>query len=150
MLSVKEVLYNYCRQYVATQKAAIQKTINDAQDAANEDTKSSAGDKYETGREMMQQEINLNMVRLNEVNKMSELLDLINPKLETEAVVPGSLVKTDHGTYYIAISIGKTKVEDGEYYIISAASPIGAQLKGLKTGDSFSFNGKQYEIKEVM
>lgn len=147
---IKEVLYTYCRKYIATHKAAIQKTINDAQDAANEDTKSSAGDKYETGREMMQQEINLNTARLNEVNKMSELLDLINPKLEMETVVPGSLVVTNNGSYYIAISIGKTKVEGKEYYIISAASPIGAQLKGLKKGDSFNFNGKKYEIKSVM
>lgn len=148
-MSIKEQLYNYCRQYVNAQKTAIQKVINDAQEAANEDTKSSAGDKYETGREMMQQEINLNMARLNEATKMSEVLDLIDPRQNTETVVPGSLVATSQGTYYIAISIGKTKLDNKDYYIISAASPIGTQLKGLKKGDSFSFNSRQYTVKDV-
>jgi transcription elongation GreA/GreB family factor len=148
-MSIKEQLYNYCRQYVETQRTAIQKVIDDAQEAANEDTKSSAGDKYETGREMMQQEINLNMARLNEANRMSEVLDLIDPRLHTETVVPGSLVATSQGTYYIAISIGKTKLDNNDYYIISAASPIGTQLKGLKKGDSFSFNSRQYTVKDV-
>lgn len=36
--------------------------------ASSNDTKSSMGDKYETGREMLQQEINKLQTQLNEVN----------------------------------------------------------------------------------
>ncbi|MBS1687485.1 MAG: 3-oxoacyl-ACP synthase [Bacteroidetes bacterium] len=149
MSSIKEELYNYCLHHIEEQTAAIQEKINDARDAASEDTKSSAGDKYETGREMMQQEVELNMTRLNEVKKMGELLSHIDPLLNNDIVVPGSIVKTNHGNYYIAISIGKTMLDGKVYYIISAASPIGALLKGRKKGDSFSFNAKEYVIKAV-
>lgn len=149
MSSIKEELYNYCLHHIEEQRAAIQQKINDARDAASEDTKSSAGDKYETGREMMQQQVELNMTRLNEVKKLRETMDHIDPLLKNDIVVPGSMVKTNHGNYYIAISIGKTILDGKTYYIISVASPIGSLLKGRKKGDSFSFNAKEYVIKAV-
>jgi len=149
MSSIKEELYNYCLHHIEEQAAAIQQKINDARDAASEDTKSSAGDKYETGREMIQQEIDLNMTRLNEVKKLREIMDHIDPLLKNDIAVPGSIVKTNHGNYYIATSIGKTILDGKIYYIISVASPIGSLLKGCKKGDSFSFNAKEYVIKAV-
>ena len=49
--------------------------------ASNNDTKSSMGDKYETGREMLQQEINNLQVQLNEVLKQQDFLKTSFDKL---------------------------------------------------------------------
>ena len=60
MNGIKQELYKQCKNYVSNCIDTAQKAIDDAVESANDDTKSSAGDKYETGREMMQQEIDRN------------------------------------------------------------------------------------------
>ena len=149
MLNLKQELYALCTDYINNKEADIRKVIDEAREAANNETKSSAGDKYETGRETMQQEIDLNLTRLNELKKLKVALDRILPDQKSGTVVPGSAVFTNNGNYYIAISAGVLKVGGLEFYAVSAASPIGNALTGKKVGDSFSWNGKQYTVAEV-
>ena len=118
-------------------------------DAANNETKSSAGDKYETGRETMQQEIDLNITRLNELGKLKQVLDRIIPDRTGSTVMPGSVVRTNTANYYIAIGAGKLAVEGSMYYAISAESPIGEKLAGQRAGYTFELNGKQQVIESV-
>jgi hypothetical protein len=70
MSSIKQTLHHLCIAYVQTRMQAAQNAFNDAEQASNDDTKSSAGDKYETGRAMMQQEKDRNTIQLNEANKL--------------------------------------------------------------------------------
>jgi transcription elongation GreA/GreB family factor len=150
MSALKEQLYHLCREYIKKREAEIKKVIADARDAASQDTKSSAGDKFETGREVMQQEIDLNLARLNELNKLKPVLEKIIPGQKSEAALPGSVVFTNNGNYYIAISAGLLKVDGASYYAISAASPVGAKLSGKKAGDEFVMNDKQFVIEQVI
>jgi hypothetical protein len=77
MTAIKEQLYQLCGEYINNREAEIKKVIAEAQDAAANETKSSAGDKYETGREVMQQEIDLNLGRLNELKKLRTVMEQI-------------------------------------------------------------------------
>jgi len=147
---LKQLLYKLCKEYIANGIAATQQAIADAREAANDDTKSSAGDKYETAREMMQQQIDLNIAHLNELQKLKASLELTDPAHHSETIQPGSIVHTNQGKYYIAISIGKLATNDTIYYAISASAPLGIQLMGHKAGDTFSFNGKGFTIEEVL
>jgi hypothetical protein len=70
MTNLKKDLYTLCVNYAKTRIETAKQAIDDAQQSANEETKSSAGDKYETGREMMQQETDRNQAQLNEANKL--------------------------------------------------------------------------------
>src|SRR6476646_5372230 len=79
--------------------------------ASNNDTKSSMGDKYETGREMLQQEINNLQRQLNETLNQQAILQKITSD-PSEKVQNGALVKTDKGLFYIAASIGEIIVEN--------------------------------------
>jgi len=117
---LKQQLYILCRQYITNHEAEIKKAIAEIRDAASNETKSSAGDKYETGRETMQQEIDLNISRLNELNKLKQSLERIIPEQTGNTVMAGSIVTTNNGSYYIAIGAGKLKVNDVTYYAISA------------------------------
>lgn len=128
---------------------AAQFAINEAQKASQDDTKSSAGDKYETGREMMQQETDRNMAQLNEANKLKVALNKINTNAVGDNVDAGSLVVTDNGTFYIAISAGVLTVNNEKYFAVSPASPIGLMLKGQKKGSEFKLNDKIYQVKQV-
>jgi len=149
MSEIKQKLYNACLAYVQNSIDAAQQGINEARQAAKDDTKSSAGDKYETGREMAQQESNRNMAQLHAANKLKVQLNLV-PVSASQVVENGSVVITNAGSFYIAVSAGSLIVDGQSYFAISLTSPVGQKMKGLKPGDGFSLNGKNYTIKQVI
>ncbi len=149
MSKLKERLYLLCVGYIINRESEIKHAISDAQEAANNDSRSSAGDKFETGREIMQQEVELNLNRLAELNKLKQTLERIIPAQMSITVQPGSLVYTNNGIYYITISAGQLKVDGKTYYAISAASPIGEKMIGQNPGYQFVLNGKKYIIESV-
>ena len=150
MTNLKRDLYALCVNYVKARIETAKQAIADAQQSADEETKSSAGDKYETGREMMQQETDRNQAQLNEANKLLIALNQINVDSSSLSAIPGSLVITDNGKFYLAISAGALNLNGEAYFAVSSASPIGGKLLGRKIGDEFSLNGKNYKVKEVI
>lgn len=126
-----------------------EEAIREAQASANEETKSSAGDKYETGRAMMQLEIEKNSIQLQEALKLQRILDTINPEKKSVVAEPGSLVKTDQNYFYIAVSIGQVVIGGLSIFVVSADSPIGMRLKGLKQGQVMTFNSKTFNVEEI-
>lgn len=150
MIAIKQQLYNLCVAYVQNRMQEAEDAFRAAEQASNDDTKSSAGDKYETGRAMMQQEKDRNTIQLNEANKLMVALNLIGTKTTSATVETGSLVITNNGSFYLAISAGILQIDSVNYFAVSPASPIGVKLKGLKTGDGFELNGKQYLIQNIL
>jgi predicted Zn-dependent protease len=150
MGNIKQVLYNQCVAYVQSRMAAAEQAFKAAEQASNDDTKSSAGDKYETGRAMMQQEKDRNTIQLNEANKLMVALNSISTKGNSNIIETGSLVLTDSGKFYIAISAGTLTIDKESYFAVSAAAPICMQMIGRKAGDEFEVNGKKYKVEEVI
>jgi transcription elongation GreA/GreB family factor len=146
---LKSKLYTICLEYILLRIHNAEALITDAREAAGNETKSSAGDKYETAREMMQQEVDMNLRRVAEAKGQLQLLEQIDPLKTTTTVMPGSLVSTNHGNYYIAISASKLAIDGNSYMAISISSPIGLAMRGLKTGDSFRFNNRDYMIENL-
>ena len=149
MNDLKKELYNLCVSYVKNRIDTTMFAIKSAQQAANDETKSSAGDKYETGRAMMQQEINSNQAQLNEANKLLVALNHISSNTISKTADAGSLVITNNGKFYIAISAGTLMVNGEAFFAVSPASPIGLKLKGKKAGSEFDLNGKIYRVEMV-
>ena len=150
MSSLREQLHKLCKEYIDSGLTAATEAIENAREASRNETKSSAGDKYETAREMMQQDINLNNLRIAEMKKLSALLDMISHQQPTGSVQAGSVVRTSQGNYYTGISIGKLKVDDVIYFTLSLSAPLGVRLAGKKAGEQFIFNGKEFVIQEVL
>jgi transcription elongation GreA/GreB family factor len=146
---IKETLHNLCVTYVQKRMDAAKHAFKAAEQASNGDTKSSAGDKYETGRAMMQQEKDNNTAQINEANKLLIALNHISAKGKSAEAETGSLVITDNGKFYIAISAGALNIDGETYFAVSPGSPIGLKLKGKKPGEAFDLNGKVYKIEEV-
>jgi hypothetical protein len=116
--------------------------------ASNNDTKSSMGDKYETGREMLQQEINNLQRQLNEAMNQQAVLQKINTDACTK-VQNGALVKTDRGLFYISASVGEIICDNQKIMTVSAESPLSKAMLGLSKGQSFSLNNSSQIIKDL-
>ena len=147
---IKFQLYAKCVDYVDQRLSHIQSAIDAAGDSGNDETKSSAGDKHETGRAMMQLEQEKNAKQLIETLELKKLLDRVNPGQKSKIVALGSLVITNKEKFYISISAGKIMIADEIYFALSPTSPIGAKLNGLRANQEISFNGTLYSIKDIL
>jgi transcription elongation GreA/GreB family factor len=148
-MTLKSTLYAHCQSYVQDRLTAIQAAIDAAQESANSETKSSAGDKYETGRAMAQNERDRNLVQLAEARKLQAELLRIDPTRPCDSVHPGALVHTSLGRFFISISAGQLTVEGADYFAVSAAAPVALALSGKRAGEQALFNGKTIQIELV-
>ncbi len=97
------------------------------------ETKSSAGDKYETGRSMMQLEQAKNRSFLLEAQQVKEELLKIETKSTSDKVRIGSPVETNKGNYYISVGISKVKLEGKLYYCYAVSR--GHEADAERSGD---------------
>lgn len=121
-----------------------------AQEAANSEEKSSAGDKYETGRAMAQLERDRHAHLLAEAMKLSQDLARLTIDKTYDTVQPGSLVTTNRGAFFVSISAGKLMLDGSDYFAVSPASPIATALSGRKAGDVVMFNKLTYQLLSVI
>lgn len=147
--ALKIASYDYCGQYVADRLARIQAQIRELESALSSETKSSAGDKHETGRAMIQLEREKLGQQLAELEKIQHLFSKIPKNNSSLSVRLGSLVVTDSLIYYISISAGEFKSKSKSVYCISASTPIGKLIFSKVVGDSFSFNSKVIRILSI-
>ena len=143
-------LHQRCLTLAEERIASLQHILKEAQQAANNETKSSAGDKHETGRAMAQLETEKLTAQLSEALNIKQNLTQINPTNTNNTVVLGSIVYSNNGNFYIAASIGKVTIENEVFFAISPASPIGKLLLTKKEKESFSLNGNAYTILAVI
>ena len=116
--------------------------------ASSNDTKSSMGDKYETGREMLQQEINNIQRQLNETLNQQSFLQKLNTEACTK-VQNGALVKTDKGFFYISVSAGEIVFENKKIMTISNESPLAKAMFGKKVKENFIINNTTQTIEKI-
>lgn len=120
-----------------------------AQQAANEESKSSVGDKYETGRAMMQIERDKAAQQLEEAIKLKNILDQLSIEPHTDKIALGSLVITNTKKIFVSIGIGKLTLEGEDFLVVAPTSPLGQALMGLKRKDQLTFNKEQITILEI-
>ncbi|WP_103069613.1 3-oxoacyl-ACP synthase [Aquimarina sediminis] len=145
---IKKELLIQCQNYVDQRLKRIQHTISDIQESLTSETKSSAGDKHETGRAMLQLEREKAGKQLAEIQKLQEVLSKISIT-HSNHIRLGSLISTSQANYFISISVGKLIVEKDSFFAVAANSPIGKLLLGKTVGSNFSFNNNQITIKKI-
>ena len=138
-MAIKQHLYNHCLKFVNTRFQTIQKTINEIQESLTSETKSSAGNKHETGRAMLQLEREKAGNQLAEVQKTKAMLSKIDVEKSSDVIGLGSVAYTTQANYFIAISAGELQVNDEAFYAISPSTPIGQLLLGKRSNDIIVF-----------
>jgi len=145
MKSTKSEIHLKLRSQLEKSVEEARKEYALAKESRDSDTKSSAGDKFETGREMMQREMDKLSAQvdntLNSIAKLDRIADLPASSIISE----GSLVETDQETYYVSIGYGKLDT----VFAISIESPLGLELKGKRVGDRIEMRGRNITIKHI-
>lgn len=143
----KSKILEAVKSRIAEKIQKLEKLIEETR-ASNNDTKSSMGDKYETGREMLQQEINNLQRQLNESLNQQSIVQKISSDPSSK-VQNGALVKTDKGLFYISASAGEIMVDEQKIMTVSTESPLAKAMYGLSENQNFSVNNITQKIVEV-
>jgi len=150
MTNLKEALFQQCVAHVNTRLQTIQTIISSHQKALSSETKSSAGDKHETGRAMLQLEMEKAGQQLSAVQQMQQTLAKINSSKPSTNIALGSVIKTSSAYYFLSISAGELTIKETVYFAISPSSPIGKLLVGKKAEDIFTWRGQEIKIDRVL
>ena len=149
-LEIKQALYEQCAVLVSNRLETVKKQIAQIQESLSSETKSTAGDKHETGRAMLQLEREKAGQQLAEINKIKEVLSRIDVKIASKKVGLGSVVFTSQANYFVAVSLGELKVNDVAFYAISPSTPIGQLLLGKGVLDAIDFRGNSFKILDIL
>lgn len=149
MNKTKQNIYNHCITILDTKVKEASDLMAAASESANSELKSSAGDKFETGREMAIQELNKAGTQREQAIAMKSSLSKINIFQKISKGQIGSLIYTNNGIFFIAISLGNISLEGQNYFVISGNSPIASKFIGAEVGQTIEFNGNNYTITTI-
>lgn len=149
-LNIKAQLLQLCHNRLDARLQSVLAVIEDIKQSLETETKSSAGDKHETGRAMLQLEREKAGYQLAEIEKTTQILSKISAETTSKNIGLGSVVFTTKSNYFISISAGKLKVENETFYAISANTPIGQLLLGKTVGDELTFRNITFNITKVL
>ena len=148
-IKIKQKLYAACLKFVDAKIEQIEKAVDELQQASILETKSSMGDKYETGRASIQLEMQKYAHQLNEFTGLKKILFQINADKPYDAIQPGCVVYANYGNYFVSVNAGEFEIEGIKYLTISLASPLGKELHKRIAGDAFTFRNKEFKITFV-
>lgn len=127
----------------------IQAEVSSLQQEMGEETKSSAGDKFETSREMMNQSINRLQNSLQQQKKQLQQLEELKNSKATEKVGLGSFVCTEKVNFLFGLAFGKVNSSKDNIFALSLNSPLGRIFLDQKVGDTVKMNQTNYTIKSI-
>lgn len=145
----KENLIEHLKKELSSKIENTLAELDGIQNAKASETKSSAGDKYETSREMMRFEEDKANSQLAKLRQQLHQINQINTTQSSDKIGFGSLVKTNHTTFLMGIALGKVLVDSTEVFVISLASPMGQNFLNKHVGDEVNMNNLTYKISEI-
>ncbi|NRB59632.1 MAG: 3-oxoacyl-ACP synthase [Winogradskyella sp.] len=149
-MTVKQQLHQQCETFLNKRLEVIQNTISDIEKALTSETKSTAGDKHETGRAMLQLEREKAGQQLAELQKQFLVLNKINISQNHSTIALGSIVYTTQSNYFISTGVGEVVYNDDTFFAISLGSPIARLLVGKTINETFKFRDKEITITKII
>ncbi len=146
----KGTIISLVKASIAESASAAKKAMDEAQESANAESKSSMGDKYETGRAMAQRDRDMYAGRYHQIVQDLGLLERLEKTAASGQVQPGSLVGTSFGKILIAVSLGVVEAGGETVLAVSVQSPLGRSLLGKAAGDGFVFQGKEHKVEWIL
>lgn len=146
----KEAAFQHCKDFIKNQIKELQSQLEDLRNSVMLDTKSSAGDKHETGRAHLQIAQEQANRQLAEAFKLQDIAMETDINQSRNLIGTGSLVATDQGIYFLCIPAGKLVISGETIITLSIQSPLGQLFKGRNIGETISINSKNIFIKQVL
>lgn len=148
-MTLKQKIHNHYLQVINDKITGLQKVLADLKESGANETKSTAGDKHETALAMLQIEQANVRGQLKEAQQQQAVLEKINPELSPAIIVPGSLVKTNNGYFFLSVAAGKAVVEGHTVMALSPQSLLGQQLLLTNKGGAVTINAMTYTIESI-
>ena len=145
----KNKLKQFALDIIGQRMAAAKEMIDQAQQAANHEEKSSAGDKYETGRAMGHLQKDMFTRQLAEHVKEQATLHSVNVDALYPAAAAGAYITCQESAFFIAAGLGKQMIEGQMIYFLSPQAPLAGQLTGKRPGENIHFNSLKLSILDV-
>jgi len=147
--SLKSAILDVCKEQIDAKINLLHSEFNVYKDAVANETKSTAGDKHDTSRSMMQLEQEKMGVQLKELQRQKKILDSIEISEPGSQLRLGSIVRTDHGNFFISVFARPIVILNETFIPVSLQSPIAQLISKSKPGFDFVFNGKIYKIESI-
>lgn len=145
----KIALKNTCLHLLNEKLNNLNQSLLEVNEASNLESKSSAGDKHETAKSMMQIEQEKIGKQIDQIRTQIDEVQRIQTDKKQTTLANGALIMTDQGNFYVATALGKILCDQKEYFVISLLSPIANAI--LKSDQKkFELNGKEYVINSIV
>lgn len=146
---MKEQLLKLHLQMLQDKIDAFQDRVKALSIDAQNDAKSSAGDKHETALSMMHLEQEKLSAKITEYINLKNEISRIDLKLNSDKIILGSLVKANGFWFFLSAALPKVSIEDRTVFALSKQSPLGSLLIGKSVGDQVTVNNTTYLIQNV-
>ncbi len=148
-MKIKQQLHLKCQELLQNRLRVLEKSMNDIYNNLESETKSTAGDKHETGRAMLHLEREKLGHQLAIINNQLQVFNKINLEAQISRVVLGSLVYTTQANYFISVSMGELKAGKIRAYAISPMSPVGQALMLKAVDETVFYNNQEIKILKI-
>jgi hypothetical protein len=146
---IKKEVFGLALSKINLRISELEILMAELKESLENESKSSAGDKHETGRAMVQLEQEKLSKQMTELLLMRRILEQINPSIKHVKIGIGSLVETTMGWYFISVGLGPIEKDGKVIFVLNPQAPLGQKLVGKKVGESIDMNGKIEEIHQV-
>ncbi len=146
---LKQKIHHHFLKLATNKVELLLNRLGDLKESGANETKNTAGDKHETALAMVQMEQANIREQLKDALAQKTILEKINPEIVANKIINGSLVKTNNGYFFVSVALGKATIENLTVIALSAQSPLGLKLMGLKVGDKFLMNANQFWIEKI-
>lgn len=148
-IALKNKLKRWAIDFINQRIATAREAMRQAQEAANSEEKSSAGDKYETSRAMGHLQKDMHARQLAGSLKELAALHAIKTEIVYQEGSPGAFLQTDDVAFFISAGLGKQLIDHQTIFFLSPQTPLAGSLHRKKFGDSILFNQQNLIIRDV-
>ncbi len=145
----KEIILSHCLNLLEQRISNAKQAMQEAQEASTSEEKSSAGDKYETGRAMGHLNSEMNAKQLVKAQEELQLLKRIDIGFNP-IVRQGSLIETQTALYFIGIGLGPIKIAEQEIITLSMQAPLAKLFIGKEKGSKITINTQTHTIQNIL
>ena len=145
---MKRTILNSLERKLARQLAEATARVGSLMESLEAEAKSTAGDKHETGRAMIHQEIEAVQATVDRTADQVRLCRRwANEEGSFDRVAPGALVETDGP--WVFVGLGRLELDAREVLSISPASPLAEALHGKQVGDVVVLGNRRATIRAI-
>jgi hypothetical protein len=148
-LALKASLKQFGLDLIHRRIEAARQAADQAQQSANQEEKSSAGDKYETGRAMGHLQQEMYARQQAEYEREYTTLRQVRTDMLCTSAVPGAFIRCPGINFFLAAGLGRQTVDGNTVLFLSPAAPLAKILQNKRAGDTFVFNGQTLSIEDI-